>query len=341
VRCGELESLTLMKSRLTAVLISTFLAATSAFAGKVDTVLTPDSTLYSIETTAARTALALTRRNGEVRETVLVPTTTDAAFESDARLAFDGTTNTLYVLWHRSDANSDEIRLASMNADGEWSQPLLVTSGAAARRAGLQVLLSRPTVAEGAAPVTLVHAAWWSVGRSVAAEYALVAFEGGEHASTIVTSLDELANSRGNEAAGNEAEDTGSAAHPPLALARAENGIDVVFGKDRSTAVTRVQIEPRRVAGNARMWKPVGRGSHHTGPARLVTANSDPVQAFIANNRVVLYTPDAKFRFMVFENGRWSPIRMIELDAKLTSEQMLEQLRRTVEENVITSAKSQ
>ena len=341
-----------MKSRLTAVLFSTLLAG-SALAAKVDTVLTQGSTLYSIETSAERTALELTRRNGDTRETVLVPTTSDDASEPHARLAYDSLSNTIYVLWHRADDSSDEIRLASMNADGEWSEPLLVASGADARRAGLQLLLSRPKAPveteledgddaavegepkEAAPAVTLLHAAWWSLGRESVAEYALIAFEGDEHASTTVESLDALANNRGNEGASHEAEDTGEAIHPPLAMSRIEDGVDVVFGRERSTALTRVKIEPRRVAGNARMWKPVGRGSRDTGPARLVTSNSDPVQAFIANERVVLYTPDARFRFMVFENDRWTPIRMIELDEKLTSDQMLEQLRRTVEENVI------
>lgn len=333
--------------------MSTLLCASAALAAKVDTVLTRDNAVYSVETAGKRNTLELIRRDAEGRQMVLVPTTGDDAYELDSRLAYDAATNTLYVLWHRADLGSDEILLAMLDGNGKWSQPLVVASGANARRAGLQLILSRPKVAvdpnaavgadpdTAASAVTLLHAAWWSVSRSFHAEYALVAFEGGEHASTVVTSLDELANNRGNEGAGYEAENTGDAVHPPLAFARTENGVDVVFGKDRSTAVTRVQIEPRRVGGNARMWKPVGRGSHHTGPARLVTANSDPVQAFIANDRVVLYTPDAKFRFMVFENGRWSPIRMIELDEKLTSEQMLEQLRRTVEENVTASAKPQ
>lgn len=338
-----------MKSRLTAVLLSTCLAATSALAGKVDTVLTADSTLYSVETSGKRAKLELTRRNGETRASVLVPTTDDSAIETDPRLAYDAVTDTVYVMWHRADFGTDEIMLSMLDAEGQWSSPLVVASGGNGRRAGLQLLLSRPKVApdavtngEPARPVALLHAAWWSMGRQALADYALVVFENGTHASTTIESLDTLANNRGNEGADNEAEDTGDPVHPPLAMTRTDDGgVDVVFGNDRSTALTRVQIEPRRVAGNARMWKPVGRGSHHTGPARLVTANSNPVQAFIANDRVVLYTPDAKFRFMVFEDDRWSPIRMIELDEKLTSEQMLEQLRRTVEENVSTPAKTQ
>ena len=39
----------------------------------------------------------------------------------------------------------------------------------------------------------------------------------------------------------------------------------------------------------------------------MVTSDTAPVQAFISKGRIVLYRPDEKFRFVVFENGAWSP----------------------------------
>jgi len=129
-----------------------------------------------------------------------------------------------------------------------------------------------------------------------------------------------------------EFEEDGGAVHPPLALAYADSSVDVVYGKQASTKLTRVRIDPRRVASEARLWRPSGRTGVRTGPARLVTADSAPVQAFISKGRVVLYRPDAQFRYVVLENGVWSPERMIQLDDKLTSEQLLRELHRTVDD---------
>jgi hypothetical protein len=55
------------------------------------------------------------------------------------------------------------------------------------------------------------------------------------------------------------------------------------------------------------------------------------VQSFLSNGRVVLYTPDEQFRFVVYENGIWTPTRMIKLDEKLTPEILLEHLREAVD----------
>jgi hypothetical protein len=179
------------------------------------------------------------------------------------------------------------------------------------------------------------------VGSELTAEYALVAFEGGQHVSTEVTKLDELSGGHTAEGA-EEYEDTGAALHPPLALARGENsGIDVVYGAPNSTKVTRVRIDPRRVKGDARIWKPLGRDGGRTPRSRMVTSDTSPVQAFISKGRVVLYRPDEKFRFVVFENGAWSPERMIQLDETLTSDELLRELHATVDDLAATDAPAQ
>lgn len=317
------------------------LLTASAYAGEIQTVLAQDSTLFTIDGGADHSWLELSRRYADVTEGLIVPGTDEGvyegALESDARLLWDGPTSTLYVIWHSASETSDAIMLASLK-DDVWSQPVAIAEGASVRRFGLQVALTRgaleqPETETESAPAyaTLIHAAWWSMGAQSAAEYALVAFEDGMHVSTDVASLEELAAVR--TAAGVETEDVGAPLHPPLAMARAENGVDVVFGAERSTRVTRVRLEPRRVQGDARIWKPSGRTGADTGRARMISANSAPVQAFISKGRIVLYDATTqRFRYVVLENGQWTPERMIQLDDRLTSDKLLRELQRTVEE---------
>lgn len=299
----------------------------------VQTVLTPDSTLYAIDAKASA-RLDLSRHRAELRDKLLVPGTDDEAIESQARIAYDRINDVIYVLWHRAAENLDEIRLASVNAEGTWSDVQIVATGADVHRGGLQMVLTRARAEGDEFDTTLVHAAWWSVGAQLTPEYAVIAFEGLQHVSTEIADLETLGNAEVRTSAV-EAEEVGQPEHPPLVLSRAgrTSAVDAVFGSDRSTGVTRVRVEPQRtISSEARIWRPSGRSQQRTGPTRLIPNGSAPVQAFVAGDRVVLYTPDEKFRFVVHDGEEWTPIRTIELDENLSTERVIEELRRSVEE---------
>jgi len=278
------------------------------------TVLTDDNTLWSANEQSISVKLDLQYRAGDQRTSVRVPGTEDSVTESHPRLAWDSATRALFVMWR----HGDEIRIARRSAAGEWSSHP-VARGTALD--GLQFVITRSS------NMTLLHGAWWS---GDTAEYALVAFEGAQVVSTAVVKLDELANIRGAAAT---PEDTGTAVHPPLAMTRAGDGVDVAYGAPRSTAVTIVNIRPEKIYNDARMWRPSGRMGHRSEPAGLTSINSAPVRSFIVEGRVVLYTPDSRFRYVVLENGRWTPIRMLALDETLTSEELVNALRRSVLEH--------
>lgn len=340
-----------MKTHVVGLAVFLLLSAGVASAASPETVLTPDSSLYAVAVKggvasvdgrgALRPRLELTRRQDDVRSTVVVPGTDDAELESDARLSYDSCSDTLFVLWHRSGEGIDEVRLATLNGAGEWSEPYLIASGAQAQRAGLQMVLTHARGANATSDSTLVHVAWWDIGAETVPQYAIVTFDKGQHAGTDVERLDELAAIRQVNGGDTTTEDTGAVLHPPLALTRDGKSVDVVFGSDGTTAITRVRIEPRQYTSNARMWRPVGRSAMRTEPARLTSSDSSPVQAFLSNGRIVLYTPNSKFRFIVLDDGKWTPIRMIELDKTLTTDELLHQLRRTVEESEFTTAEPQ
>lgn len=298
------------------------LAAGTAGAAEVETALAEGNLLWSVDAARSARSLVLTLRIGDDFQYVTVPTTDDDAIDAQPALSWDATSRTLFVLWRREGANGDEIRLARRYASGRWAPPIVVANGASVHRAGMQFVVTHAPDAV----TTLVHVAWWTLADKPVAEYALVAFQGAELLSTSVDKLDELASVLAS--AGGD-EDTGKAVHPPLAMVRSGAGVEVAFGAPRSTAITRVTIEPK-IANNARIWRPSGKAGQRTGAANLVSASTAPVQSFIIGGNVVLYTPDARFRYVILEDGKWTPVRMLATDDKLTSDDLVRELRRSV-----------
>lgn len=327
-----------MRSRLVAAFIALLLFASIASAARVETVLAPDSTLYAVDAAKESAQLEISRRRGEVRETMIVPSTDDDAIESQARLAYDSAQDTLYVMWHRAAEGVDELKLASLNADNEWSNVLTVANGGDVRRAALQLELMHAREEGDESDTTLLHAAWWSIGAEAVPEYALLAFENGRHLSSEVVDLHSMVEALSALAA-QEEEETGAAAHPPLTMGRRGDGVDVVFGEKHTTAVTRVHIQPKRISAEARIWRPSGRSTAQTGPTKLIPHGSAPVQVILGGDRIALYTPDAKFRYMIYDGEEWTPIRMIELDENVTTDELLQELRQILEEHAPLTTK--
>lgn len=308
---------------MTAALVA-LLAAPALFAA--DTALTAGGALYVVEPDGAPNAIALSRRVGKTKETLIVPASTDKAVERSVQLEYDRVHDRLFVLWNRETDDDSQILLSSLDADGKWSEARVIARADGSEQLGnLRVALTRAKADD--VEYTLLHAAWWRKSNDYVAEYALIAFEGGEHVSTDLSDLEKLAAVTAQLSSAAEIEPLGKALYPPLAMAALPDGIDVVFGASRSTKLTRVRVEPRLVA-NARVWRPGKGGGNGMPPSHLASKNAAPVQAMFVRNRVILYTLEDEFRFVVFANGQWSPVRSISLDETLTREQVLSGLDR-------------
>lgn len=306
-----------------AIFALVLVAALSTAAAESRLVLGTDGAVYTTDSSNGQ--LNIIRSAGDKRTSMLVPFTRDAAAtESDATLMWDASSPALFVIWHRRSNHGDQILLARVDSKGKWSEPVAITTESPVRRAGLQAVMSRSSDHRA----TLIHAAWWNMGIDPAAEYALVAFEGGEHVSTSASALDTLA---GLTTQAFSSEPMKEVLHPPLAMARSANGVEILFGEAGSTAVTRMKITPGPVP-NARIWKPVGRSAERLPSARLASNSSAPVRAMISKGRVVLYAPEDNFRFVIYDESGWSPERVIHLDDQITNEQLEHELRVTIEQ---------
>jgi hypothetical protein len=325
----ELESLIMKLHRFLHIACATALLAAAIPSFAATSLLTPDGVRYAIEPTPETAQVEIARSEGYKRARLVVPSTQDVASEYEAQIAYDTATGLLFVVWSREGFTGSEIRYAILNGDGQWSTPRLITAGSAAYR-GLQFVLTH-SPDDGA---TLLHAAWWSLnGARADAEYGLFAFSGMYLLSGDVQELESLAAADQNIHT-TEYEETGNPVHPPLAMARNEEDVDVAFGSRGSTALTRINITARKIGPDVRIWKPVGRSIERTPRANLVVEDtSSVVNGFIRNGRLALYTMSDDFRFVVLQNdGTWSPVREVHIDDDNKAADLLRELKRAVEE---------
>ena len=312
-----------MKIRTLAVCLL-FVSATVALAdhGSTPAVLMKDGSVYTVAPLPA-SQLELVRRAGEERLPVLVPGTDDEAIETEAQLAYDAATSTLFVVFH----SGDSLFISRLLPDGTWTGPMMIYTGAA-ERAGLVVAVTHVQT------TTLLNAVWWDLGDQPVAKYALVAFEDNEFVSSYDANLAELAGANGASGVIDEQpEAMTEVLHPPLAMAKTAKGggVEIVFGDDQSTRLTRLILEPK-IRGDVRIWKPGRRAGKPMPRAGLMSVTGEPVKALLSEGgRIVLYTPETQFRFVIYENGEWSPERMIQLDERLTREKLVEELRKAAE----------
>lgn len=318
-----------MKSKFATVL---FIAAASAAAVPAfgsSSLLTPGGVRYAIVAEPDRPQVQIARAEGDLRATLVAPSTQDAGSESQAQLAYDAATGSLYVAWVRNNAGNAEIRFASVNVDGEWSSPRMVAAGSSAYR-NLQFVLSHGE--DDGNTTSFLHLAWWSVnGNLREPEYALFAFDGNKPLSADVASLIDLAATTGRvQTSDLQYEEI---VNPPLAMARNGAGVDVAFGAVESTVLTRVNVNPRKVGPDVRIWKPLGRGATRTPRTAALVGAQDSAHGVIVNGRLALYTAGDQFRFMVLrKDNTWSDVHAVRVDDENTVQDLVRDLQHTVQE---------
>lgn len=301
-------------------------------------VLTPDGVRYAIEMAPDQTQIVILRAEDHLRARLVVPSTHDANSESQAQLSYDPVTGTLFVAYVVDNYGNAEIRFTRLDSYGSWAPTRMVAAGSSLYR-GLQFALTHAETETGVA--TFAHLSWWSInGPSQEPEYALVAFENGQFVSADVENLESLANGVQAVVSASDWEDVGDVLHPPMAMAREKDSVSLAWGASGSTSLTRMKISPRRIAGDARIWTPVGRSITQTPRAGLTSLTSAPVEAFIVKGRLALYVTDEVFRYVVLgTDGEWSAPQSVSLDAENTLDDLLRDLRASVEELLDREAK--
>lgn len=318
-----------MKARLLFAALLVLLVAVTASAQRLESVLTSGGALYTLKSLDDK-ALMLIKREGNKREPIVIKATVDAELDYDGRLLYDGSTETLFVVWRRASEGGDEIRFVSMNRNGVWSSSHVLATATGDDRTGLRAAVTR--MKDEGSTVAFVHAVWWDQrGGEVNPRYALAAFDReGTHLSSYEGNLLDLAGTHDNSG-GSAPED----ALPLLAVTSATDAVDVVFGTLNAPTATRVKLTPKRKTPDARLYVPIGRSGGNMPHPKFASASNGNAQVMIVGSRVVVYSADETFRFSLYDRGEWSPVRMIPLDETMTAREVEAELRRAISEDLV------
>lgn len=325
-----------------AIFPTTLLAQASA---DRDVLLTPEGTLYTIESTLNDGAapadvqrflrLTIQRVNAKA-QTLTVPDTLTAGAHSHAALAFDSSSGTLFVFWLKmTNFASSELLLTSYR-DGVWQPAVSVGSHTWRVESNLRIRTSHRT---GDDPL-LVHAVWWEDSGDVEApRYGLFVIEKGV-VSTIY--LEDLSNFLYVDENGQPNLQRPTAfpvdanfnreilRHPTLLDNGTSDSIDVLFGDVKTNSFNRVTLKP---VIQGRIHIPIG---FHPGPRAVApksftqpwTGSIDTLISTRDGSMLIYNATKDAVDYIVYSGGSWSSVKSVALSDKLSADAAVAALSR-------------
>ncbi|MFN2443130.1 MAG: hypothetical protein ABR517_10650 [Thermoanaerobaculia bacterium] len=320
-----------------------------------DLLVAPDGTVYLVagvsgeeigDETGRRSGLTLKITRGEETESHLIPASAGEGENSQPALAYDASTETLFILWVRApQITTSEILLTSYR-NGEFGETTSLDLGVFRDRANLQIAITK--YAENTVEIDgeeskrkdsiqAVHAVWWDTnGWDQNARYALLQITAGTARIVAIENLvDVLGTGRNLEPiVAPETFDSGLLRFPTIAASPALDRADVVFGDREMNRMYRLDLVP--VAANGVLRMPIGvRRGEIPAPVEAIAANSTTtvVPHPLDPTSLMLYTVDGeKVRYLVYEGGEWSEAKAIALDSKVTAGVAVDALKRRLAE---------
>jgi len=337
-----------MKRLLAALALSLLSASAFAQTADRDVLVTPEGTVYTVEQqtpsessgVAATNILQLSIQNGSAEpQRLIVPESLQAGFHSDAALAYDTASKTLFLVWsHMPNGMSSELLLASYR-DGKWQRAISIDSKGYSNHLNLRLGITRRvsqlqkdgTYAD--APALILHALWWeSNGHGQEARYAMLPIEGGALSQDAVEihSLEEFVGSDETVNVVDENFNPEILRHPAIVSSPMQSSVDIVFGDTDKKSIHRVTLHP---IAEVRIHIPVGIGGGAPGggkplnliaPASFTADWSGRITVIEHGDRLIFANAtDKALNYLTYSDGTWSDAKSIMLNSKLTVETAL------------------
>jgi len=337
-----------MKRILAALALSLLSASAFAQSADRDVLVTPEGTVYTVEQqtpsessgVAATNILQLSIQNGSAEpQRLIVPESLQAGFHSDAALAYDTASKTLFLVWsHMPNGMSSELLLASYR-DGKWQRAISIDSQGYSNHLNLRLGITRRvsqlqkdgTYAD--APALILHALWWeSDGHGQEARYAMLPIEDGALSQDAVEihSLEEFV---GKDETVNPVDENFNPEilrHPAIVSSPMQSSVDIVFGDAEKKSIHRVTLQP---IAQHRIHIPVGIGGGAPGgskalnliaPASFTADWSGRITVIEHGDRFIFANAtDKALNYITYSDGTWSDAKSITLNSKLTVETAL------------------
>jgi hypothetical protein len=314
-----------------------------------DVLLTPDGTLYSIEsqfatdkapsTNSSSRILLLNVQQGDKAETIYVPASLTGGMHSSPSLAYDSTSKTLFVFWQKMPSLMSSELLFCSYKDGVWSEPASIDNAPFHFRFNLRIGITRvadDTDAEGKAaskPFLAVHAVWWDQsGYGENARYAIIALKDGQVSNIQIHDLLEYvdANDLGDVFALPTDYDREIFRHPGIFEQPGRASIEVVFADWDRNRLHKVDLMP--ITQNGVLHLPIGvRGATMDPPGRVNREASTSVsimQSSSASSLLFYFEGDKKLQYVMYRGGAWSDLTTVPLGDSVSMETAVEALRK-------------
>ena len=336
-----------MKRLVLALIFAIVPVALFAQVADRDVLVTPDGTLYMIESTdndgsrpaAVQSYLTLTIQRGNDRTTTTVPESLGGGMHWRPALTYDADSKTLFVFWLKMpNPYASELLLASYN-EGHWQPAVSIDNQPYHLRFNLRVAVTtriaqlQNTGGYADVPALLVHAVWWEeTGYGEAARYGLFSVDKGKIS---FVELHDLSEFTGNVPLFPTEVDPKFNAeilkHPALIDNGSANSVDVIFGDKNYAVFNRVTLKP---IADSRIHIPVGA---RPGGPRIAApyAFTDPWTGRIStitsprSANILLYnTSKDSVSYVMFSSGSWSSVKTLALSEKLSAEAAVSALSR-------------
>jgi hypothetical protein len=342
-----------MTRRLSLVLLTLFVPLW-LHAGEVldrDVLLTPDGTLYTVQTEWARdhseittsspTVILLTVQQDGKSTTTVLPDSLNGGIAGAPVLAYDADSDSLFVFWQRmQNAFSSDMMLCAYQ-HGRWGDPTAIDSAGLHIRGNLRISVTQKfeqAQADGSTGLSsglTVHAIWWDeTGSGQFARYAMVTIENGAVTGIDTRNLlDFVPPEQQNAYAVDATFNRELLRHPAVFESSTHSSVDVVFADWANNAFHRVTLKP---VANGRLRVPVGSRSGGFGPPRNFVSDINGRVTILPNassEKLVFYFPgkDSSVNYMIEGSGSWSTLKSISMsDNPTASAAVVDALRRMI-----------
>jgi hypothetical protein len=324
-----------------------------AWAGERDALLTPDGTLYAVESvyvqegmhlqTTSSSVLRLTTQHDGTEQTTYVPASLEGGIHWTPSLAYDSETRTLFVFWQKMpNMMSSELLLCSYH-DGTWSEPLSIDSAPYHFRFNLSIGITRQIEekqSDGTSvlkPLLAVHAVWWDQdGYGERGRYAMIELDGGVVRAIQTHDLLEFVGSNGaaDPYAVDMDFDRSVFRQPAILQVPGRQEIEILFADWNLNRFDRVKVHPYSPDGVLHL--PVGRYEAQMNPPHTANreASSDmTILAAPGSSSVVLYYHSGNaLQYLRYRDGAWSDAARITLTDTVTEQTGLDALKKLASE---------
>ena len=313
------------------VILALVLVPTALFAqADRDVLLTPDGTLYTIESKEAmegdsNRSLQLTITHGNKSTVTTIPESLTGTNWRPA-LTYEPDSKTVFVFWiGQINGMSSRLLFASYK-DGKWTPAVSIDDQPYTYRYNLRIAITRHVSTQQSdgsfadAPALLVHAVWWedAGANKERARYALFTIENSRVSNYEIHDLLGLAQIPIMAYAVDKDFNTEILRHP--AILEGTNSVDVIFGDVDRMSMNRITLKP---IADGRIHIPITvRGGRPFPPPHSFSADwTGRISTIGSGSDLVMYnTTKDTTSYVMYANGQWSEVRTLPLNANFSAD---------------------